>query len=595
MKRTLVMLAVAALLLGALQSFASRGIPSKGKNEKRLALVIGNSAYEDGPLRNPVNDANDIAAVLQELGFDVIKRTNAGRREMVTAMRDFGKQLRYADIGLFYYAGHGMQIEGTNYLIPVDARAETSAEVEFEAVKANRLLAQMEEAGSKLNIVILDACRNNPFRGFRSTSQGLAEMRAPKGSIIAYATAPGSVADDGKGRNGVFTKHLLRNIKRPGFKVQDVFVETGLSVMNETGDKQIPWTSSTPVRGFYLAGSGAVVHQPPPAEPEKAAEAKLTVKANVPGAEIEINGRNYGQVPQTFTIKESGSYNVRISKGSDYDTWSKRVDLVLGDHQTVTAYLEKKAAQPVIIPSDSTTALSERAGDTWRDPSTGMEFVWVPGGCYQMGCGSWASACGDVEKPVHEVCVDGFWIGKYEVTQGQWRQVMGNNPSSFSRCGDDCPVEKVSWNDVQDFIRKLSSQSSGGYRFRLPSEAEWEYAARSGGKPEKYSGGDNVDAVAWYSKNSGDKTHRVGTKQPNGLGIYDMSGNVWEWCQDVCAKNAYSKHSRNNPIYEVGGSDRVSRGGSWRLEPRYAQSALRSNSSPGYRGISTGFRLLRTP
>ena len=155
--------------------------------------------------------------------------------------------------------------------------------------------------------------------------------------------------------------------------------------------------------------------------------------------------------------------------------------------------------------------------------------------------------------------VGGFWIGKYTVTQGQWQKVMGNNPSGFKK-GDNYPVETVSWDDAKEFIRKLNGKS--GYTFRLPTEAEWEYAARSGGKAEKYAGGNDIDAVAWYVANSGRSTHPVGTKAPNGLGIYDMSGNVWQWCEDKYDAEAYKKHQRNNPISSSGGSLKVLRGGS---------------------------------
>ena len=238
-------------------------------------------------------------------------------------------------------------------------------------------------------------------------------------------------------------------------------------------------------------------------------------------------------------------------------------------------------------------AQSHSPGEAWREPATGMEMLWVPGGCYQMGCGSWTSDCESDENPVHEVCIDGFWMGKYEVTQGEWQKVMGSNPSHFKK-GDSYPVEKVSWNDAQEFIRKLKSMNGGKYDFRLPSEAEWEYACRSGGKPEKYSGGDSVDSVAWYWNNSGSSTHSVGTKSANGLGLYDMSGNVWEWVEDIYDESAYGKHERKNPIVRSGGSDRVSRGGSWGYYPADVRCAIRFNYVPAIRFFDLGFRLART-
>ena len=206
-----------------------------------------------------------------------------------------------------------------------------------------------------------------------------------------------------------------------------------------------------------------------------------------------------------------------------------------------------------------------------------------------MGCGSWTSDCNDKEKPVHEVCVDDFYIGKYEVTQGQWKAIMGNNPSSFSSCGDNCPVEKVSWNDIQDFIGKLNSKT--GKNYRLPTEAEWEYAARSGGKSEKYSGGNDIDSVAWYGSNSGRKTHPVGQKAANGLGLYDMTGNVWEWVSDWYSSSYYSESPKNNPKGPNSGSHRLLRGGGWHGNSRNSRTAYRHGHSPDFRDVSDGFRL----
>jgi formylglycine-generating enzyme required for sulfatase activity len=247
-------------------------------------------------------------------------------------------------------------------------------------------------------------------------------------------------------------------------------------------------------------------------------------------------------------------------------------------------------SQQQIAMAPAKKLLDKITGKTFKDSTTGIEMVSVKGGCYQMG-----DTFGDGEsdeKPVHEVCVDDFYIGKYEVTQGQWKAIMGNNPSSFSSCGDNCPVEQVSWNDAQDFINRLNQKT--GKNYKLPTEAEWEYAAKSGGKSEKYSGGNDIDSVAWYDKNSGSKTHPVGTKQPNGLGLYDMSGNVWEWVNDWYDKDYYKNSPKDNPKGPGSGTNRVLRGGSWYDDARHSRAANRSGLDLGGRGSDLGFRLVRT-
>jgi len=238
---------------------SQRGINVKEAEKKRLALVLGNGAYKIAPLKNPANDAQGMAKALREMGFEVIHKENANRKVMKKAIKDFGRRLRYAGIGLFYYAGHGIQVNGNNYLIPIKADIETESDVEFEAVDVGRVLGKMEDAGNELNIVILDACRNNPFaRSFRSSNPGLAKMDAPKGSLVAYATAPGSVAADGTGRNGIYTKHLLKHMKAPGLTVEKVFKKVRIDVMRETGDKQVPWESSSLRGDFYFVIEGKI-------------------------------------------------------------------------------------------------------------------------------------------------------------------------------------------------------------------------------------------------------------------------------------------------------------------------------------------------
>ncbi|MGE0875895.1 MAG: caspase family protein [Burkholderiales bacterium] len=226
--------------------------PAPG-GERRVALVIGNSAYKSSPLRNPVNDARAMARALAETGFTVTLAEDLSRAAFRRVVRDWGDQLLHGGVGLFYFAGHGMQIRGRNYLIPVNADVQREDEVEDESVDANTVLAKMDSAKNTLNIMILDACRNNPFqRAFRSGAQGLAQMDAPSGTIISFATAPGSVASDGDGENGLYTSHLLRGIREPGLPIEQLFKQVRIGVSGATGDRQIPWESSSLKGDFYF-------------------------------------------------------------------------------------------------------------------------------------------------------------------------------------------------------------------------------------------------------------------------------------------------------------------------------------------------------
>jgi hypothetical protein len=242
-------------LIFSLSAFASardRGFQVEIIHE-RISLVIGNGQYQTAPLKNPVNDAEDIAKVLGERGFEVILKINVDKREMEEAIAEFGRKLRQGRVGLFYYAGHGMQVKGRNYLIPVDADIQSESDVRYEGVDAGRVLGKMEDAGNALNIVILDACRNNPFaRSFRSSETGLADMDAPTGSLVAYATTPGKTAADGSGRNGVYTKYLIENIRKTGLSIEEILKRVRIAVILETNSAQVPWEKSSLVGNFYF-------------------------------------------------------------------------------------------------------------------------------------------------------------------------------------------------------------------------------------------------------------------------------------------------------------------------------------------------------
>ena len=224
-----------------------------GKPGARVALVIGNGAYKDSPLLNPTNDAEDMASALQKLGFDVIARHNANQRDMKVAVREFGQKLRGAEAGLFYYAGHGIQVKGINYLVPVAVDIQSEADAEDQTVSLDYVMRTMEESGAKFNIAILDACRNNPFaRSFRSATRGLASTQAASGMLIAYATAPGSVAADGDGRNGIYTKYLLKNLTTGDRDILKVFQRVRNGVAGETQGKQMPWESTSMIGEFSV-------------------------------------------------------------------------------------------------------------------------------------------------------------------------------------------------------------------------------------------------------------------------------------------------------------------------------------------------------
>ena len=246
--------------------------------ERRVALVVGNGSYKNAPLRNPVHDAEAVAKTLQRLGFHVTLKLNQDRLGLAQAIRDFGNQLKGSNAGLFYYAGHGMQVKGRNYLIPVDADIQVEDEVPYRSIDANEVLAKMETSRNPLNVVILDACRNNPFaRSFRSNSQGLAQMDAPSGTLLAFATSPGSVASDGSGSNGLYTKHLLTNLDTPGLAIEQMFKRVRISVMKDTVNKQIPWESSSLVGDFYFNVSKPAPAPPPTVTPAPTVTATTTV------------------------------------------------------------------------------------------------------------------------------------------------------------------------------------------------------------------------------------------------------------------------------------------------------------------------------
>ena len=319
-----------------------------------------------------------------------------------------------------------------------------------------------------------------------------------------------------------------------------------------------------------------------------AIQGNLSVNFKPFGSDVYVDGVKVGQSPRVFNGVLVGNHNVEISK-SGYATSRQTVTISEGQTASISGSLTSSTS------SSSANTLSSSgsslSGNTITIPvknGINIEMVKVETGSFNMGATPETIYPDNDEKPVHRVTLtNDYYIGKYEVTQALWQAVMGSNPSFFK--GTDLPVETVSWNDCQDFISKLNAMT--GKRFRLPTEAEWEYAARGGKKSRGYlfSGSITLGDVAWYKENSGSKTHVVGTKQPNELGIYDMSGNVWEWCQDW--KGSYSSSPQTNPTGAVSGSYRVCRGGSWLISAWYCRSSCRYNFTPDCH-CSRGLRLV---
>lgn len=588
---------------------------------QRIALVIGNGRYTGGgSLANPVNDATDMAAKLRQLGFQVTLRTDADYMAMRRALTDFGRQIKEGTVALFFYAGHGMQVRGKNYLLPVDARIQIENDVGTEAMDVDFLLDKLSQA--RLSMVILDACRNNPFeRRFRSGSgAGLAHMAAPTGTLIAYATAPGKVAADGEGRNGLYTGELLKAMSLPGLQVEDVLKHVRASVVRLSGDTQTPWEASSLTGSFYfIEGGGRTpeIRQNVPSD-EDELWAKLDEKRPCEYA-IYLDRYPQGRYAQLAKLRAAdcaaaGSVSAAVQpapaastpiavdvssrgQGSEEDAWgqAERANTI----EAYLAYMKTFPAGNYLDQAKARLARLKRAeamrqlGKSFRDCADCPEMVIIPGGRFEMGSSHGAVS----ERPVHDVSiVHAYALGRTEVTQGQWRAIMGGNPSRFSNCGDNCPVENVSWDDVQVFLQRLNAKA--GKQYRLPTEAEWEYGARAA-TTSHYSWGDEVGSANANCDGCGSQwdnrsTAPTASFSPNAFGLYDMHGNVSEWVHDCWNEDYEGAPDDGSALVYEACSEHVARGGSWGQNPRFMRSATRNWGTSGKRLDTRGFRLAQT-
>lgn len=556
------------------------------RTSRRLALVIGNDAYRENPLHNGVNDALAMKTALEESGFSVQMALNTTQEQLETAIDEFTGSVNPGDIALFFYAGHGMQISDQNYLIPVDFRARTAVDAKYKSYPAERVQENLEAAGTSMQIIVLDACRNNPYRSWRGGSDGLAAMQAGRGTYIAFATSPGrTAADEGNGRNGLFTGELISVVREPGLTIDEVFNRVRDQVSRKSGGQQLPWSTSSLIGGFYF-------------------KAAIESSASIPT--VTLSHDLTGERELTFwnSIKDENDPSM-------FEEYLRRYPN--GDF-TFLATAKLNRLHAVAAPSPRVESPASRAGEI--RVVEGMPYVWIPPGKFIMGCSRGDTECFDDEGPVHEVTISkGFWLAQTPVTVGAWRtyRVQRGKGGMLVRDKfgrhlneiDGMPAVFPAWDDARDFC-----SWAGG---RLPTEAEWEYAARAGTTGSRYG---NLDAIAWYNDNSGndrmDMTlvnstdpndypkklfengngpHLVASKQPNPWNLYDMLGNVSTWVADWYGD--YRQGGTTDPAGPSQGKFRVFRGGSWSLGTRAIRASRRSRAEPDWRDYATGTRCAR--
>ena len=624
--------------------------------EKRIALVIGNGDYQQiSALANPENDAELIAGTLQSLNFEVVRATNADIRGMQRAIRDFGRRLRAggADaVGLFYYAGHAVEARGRNFLLPLGAEIQDEADLEIEAVSSDQILAQMESAGARINLVILDACRNNPFKGrFRSAGRGLARVEisnTANGTLVAFAAGPGQVAEDGRGRNSSFTAALAEAMKVPGLKVEEVFKQVRVSVKAATGGRQVPWDESSIVGDFYFLPPLQAAPQPAPAQEAPSADREVVFWNSIEDSDnpavFEEYLRRYpeglfaglarirlnelketetaaltppSQPTPGFTVTEMDEtyYAVKRSnlRGGPGTEFAKVGRLSPGDEIEVTGKVAGKNWYRIAMGDGKeafvfASLLSERKpakdqvavgvypeagrqpGETFKDCPECPEMVVIPPGRFRMGDLSGGGA-GD-EKPVHAVNIGyKFAVGKYEVTFDEWDACVADGG-----CDGYRPDDK-GWGRGRRPVIYVRWNHAKAYVRWLSGKTGQAYRLLSeseweyvarAGTTTAYNTGSSISKG---QANYGPRgTVPVGSYSPNAFGLHDVHGNIGEWTED-CPSD-YSGAPVDGSAWLRGNCDkRVVRGGSWFYSSD--NSASRSAyPSVGY-NFETGFRVAR--
>ncbi len=550
----------------------------------RVALVMGNDNYTSvSKLQKAGNDATAMARELKAAGFSVQLHRDLNYRSMVRTVETFTAGIKGGDEVVVFFAGHGVQIKNGAYLLPVDIEATTESEVQQTSYELNMLTEKLSDAKAAFSLVMVDACRDNPLKAKgRSVgnARGLSAIEPPKGQMVVYSASKGQQALDrlsekDSNPNSVFTREFISRMKKPGVRIQDLMAEVQDAVEVLAGTvkhEQRPALYNEARGNFYFFGPTTV--QTAPGKPDPVA------------SDAQIEQQAWAAAQSGNTAAGYSAYLEEYPKGR-FAAAARvaRASLVAVPAQAQAAPVAPSAATQWPLP-----VAQPAAGQIIKDCADCPEMVAIPAGSFDMG-----STENPDEQPVHRVHLPAFLLGRTEVTQGQWIAVMGRNLSSFKTCGMDCPVDDINWNDAQEFAIRLSLKT--GKTYRLPSESEWEYAARAGSSG-RWSFGDDQSKLgdyAWYSRNSGSTTHFVAQKRPNAFGLYDMHGNVWEWVLDVPHDNYHG--APNDGSAWINGGDqarRVLRGGAWGSNPRGLRSADRIRSAPDDRISFTGMRIART-
>jgi formylglycine-generating enzyme required for sulfatase activity len=450
-----------------------------------------------------------------------------------------------------FYAGHGLQIKGENYLPAVDAEISGEEDVPNQSLAVRQIMDVLGDAKTRLNLVFLDACRDNPYaRGFRSASRGLSKENAPSGTLISFATRPGSVASDGVGRNGLYTGALLAAMVEQNRPIEQVLKMVVTAVKAGSKNQQEPWTEGS-IEGEFCFG-----------------ECLATVSSAVSITTPEKREDDYWADVKTLGNREAfEGYLSKYPKGQ-YVALARASLARLPVAGTTMANASAQVRPVSVAPV--------KMGATFKDCDECPEMVAIPAGTFNMGSKAdpFANQVDPPDElPQHTVSIREFSVGKYEVTQEQWFAVMGTNPSKLK--GRNLPVEQVSWEEAQSFVKKLSERT--GKKYRLPTEAEWEYAARAGTQT-RYHFGDDVEQLgqyAWHTGNAINATHPVGEKLPNAFGLHDVHGNVWEWVED-CWHDSYKGAPTDGSAWSEKECSRwVMRGGSFVVYPQNLRSSFR--------------------